>query len=413
MKKFIVFIFLLIIKYHIYSQFNDTITFPFNFSQTDISCIGENHCYIVGINPTTVLKTIDGKSWENITGNLPYQTLTKIKCFDENKCIISSSNGLIYKTSNGGNSWELITQNGGRDAIFLNENDGYSYHNNNTLKTTSDGGYTWENIPTLLPGNLKNKVFFYSKNFGFLISESLWAPSNLFKTNDGGITWVNVLENQSFDGFNFVYSLDYDIEILNENTVYFIASENTLLKSEDGGNTWTKILIAKKKEPYQNCNIEFINECAGYILSGDGTIYRTNNGGETWEINELNFAYSNELLFFLNEKNAAYIIVDLPNNRDGIRNVNPKLFCSKSYPNQLLEVELFPIPVSNELHVKLNYFEEKMRVAITNQFGQKIFENEITSDELKIDVTNFTNGVYFFHCITDSGTITNTKIIIQ
>jgi photosystem II stability/assembly factor-like uncharacterized protein len=111
---------------------------------------------------------------------------------------------------------------------------------------------------------------FISEDVGFLTAER-----GLYKTTDGGATWIPVLASSMVasvtDGFG-------EIEFLNEQ-LGLLGDANRLLKTTDGGKTWNLIL----EGPYgyvAYSSISIIDENTYYVA--DGTLKGTTDGGKTW-----------------------------------------------------------------------------------------------------------------------------------
>ena len=64
--------------------------------------------------------------------------------------------------------------------------------------------------------------------------------SGIFKTTNGGKNWYNV--NNGYPGF---YSQGVMCDILDENTVYYVAKKASVARSRDGGKTWEEVIPDK------------------------------------------------------------------------------------------------------------------------------------------------------------------------
>lgn len=77
---------------------------------------------------------------------------------------------------------------------------------------------------------------------------------------------------------------------------------------------------------------------------------------------------------------------------------------SVSKNDNLLEVTLFPNPVNNELNIQFSSDLNAIKGTIYTITGQKIQEFYQKSKSKKIDVSNFTKGVYFLRFASEKGT---------
>jgi photosystem II stability/assembly factor-like uncharacterized protein len=138
---------------------------------------------------------------------------------------------------------------------------------------------------------------FVNKNIGFIIG--LWG--NLFRTSDGGDTWVKIPTNTDVNL--------YDIFFVNDK-VGNCGGDPHLLKSTDSGKTW-RSLDSSATECRQ---IYFATEDYGFTIGlghytgGDWgfmtvMLAETFDGGNSW-INHDNIEFSSPLSFPL--KNTGY-----------------------------------------------------------------------------------------------------------
>lgn len=120
----------------------------------------------------------------------------------------------IYKTEDGGENWEEIASNLsevyiGSEFMFLNENVGFLHDPHGgvdsyaTLKITTDGGYTWEDVIVNKPEEITEKNIFFrglpTVNGDKLevIAYTVRYPDEkyfLFESTDLGKTWNYVRE---------------------------------------------------------------------------------------------------------------------------------------------------------------------------------------------------------------------------
>jgi photosystem II stability/assembly factor-like uncharacterized protein len=118
------------------------------------------------------------------------------------------------------------------------------------------------------------------ENNGWAISET-----NVLRTSDGGVTWFNATPPG-------VTSLGWAVASLfeNTNTGWVLASNSdtttgTLYKTIDGGTTWVAAAV-----PFASGGLQFLDETNGWAITslGAGTgsmavaIFQTNDGGGSW-----------------------------------------------------------------------------------------------------------------------------------
>jgi photosystem II stability/assembly factor-like uncharacterized protein len=81
---------------------------------------------------------------------------------------------------------------------FLSDKDGYAW-NMDALWKTRDGGKTW--MPVRLPNSQLGSVHFESFNNGWIDSSDPGKDGNLYRTNDGGQTWIKQPRPPMFELF--------------------------------------------------------------------------------------------------------------------------------------------------------------------------------------------------------------------
>ncbi len=112
------------------------------------------------------------------------------------------SSNQVYKTTDGAQTWTLLYEYLGDGStyymgnyFFLDSNNGWIASHLGILRT-SDGGSTWS-----LTGNgaqwIILRVLFLSQMNGFIVATPSdgSTPMGLYKTINGGTTWIRILEN--------------------------------------------------------------------------------------------------------------------------------------------------------------------------------------------------------------------------
>ena len=124
------------------------------------------------------------------------------------------------------------------------------------LLVTSDGGSTW--VARSLPGEapLQLALNFVDANHGWAIGGTVaeWdavpsVPLPLYRTNDGGLTWVHVPTNVLWR-YPKASAIDM-LDFVDQNTGFAVRRRGEvpndytqLLKTTDGGRTWTVVVEA-------------------------------------------------------------------------------------------------------------------------------------------------------------------------
>ena len=113
------------------------------------------------------------------------------------------------------------------------------------------------------------------------------CPANtIYKTEDGGTTWVQILGNTTETGV-FV-----SICAPGNGKVFALSDYGGMIRSDDGGDHWMPAEVDAQLENYLPGKLQFTSEQTGYIqvnkyVSATNKfqrLYKTTDGGESWNI---------------------------------------------------------------------------------------------------------------------------------
>jgi len=174
-----------------------------------------------------------------------------------------------------------------------NGNTGFIVGNNGTLFKTSDGGNTWISINSGTTDDLLN-VHFINENEGWaagLISGG--SGGVILKTIDGGNTWAKL-----------------DTSITNISSVFFIDSlngwicNNSIYHSSDGGKSWSIQITGKFTK------VVFLDSLNGFALGISGSssahLYLTHDGGSNWLPSTMDKGSLQDMQFL--NKDTGYVV---------------------------------------------------------------------------------------------------------
>lgn len=163
----------------------------------------------------------------------------------------------------------------------------------NTVLITHDEGQSWQIQKLSDKFGAINALSFSDSLNGWV-----WGLFNVFKTEDGGITW-----NEKDLGVDLASNRLYGIGFMDNQTGYFLINPKLdldesymdhpgrLHKTIDGGETWFEVETGIKGKLV---NVYFKDSLNGFLLSVEerlgndfiysiGLLYRTYDGGNTWE----------------------------------------------------------------------------------------------------------------------------------
>lgn len=133
--------------------------------------------------------TNGGTNWTEYPLGLTKRIRQAVMLGDGNGFILRDS-GLISKTTDYGNSWETVLEQGistFKSIFFFDIYHGYAVTNDNRLAFSSNGGSVWSLHDVSDPVRNINTVQFIDPLNGFIGGDSV-----LFRTTDGGLTFVNI-----------------------------------------------------------------------------------------------------------------------------------------------------------------------------------------------------------------------------
>jgi len=270
----------------------------------------------------TLVETLDGGvTWNEV--DLPGSStdpLYNVSCVDANICVAIGNSSTIgpdvYRTSNAGLSWQRVTAFpvGGSwyHIDFVSPTVGFMGSNGATVRT-QDAGATW----TIRSGYPSCPVM-YGMDFrdslvglcgGDRVSTTDGGPG-IFKTTDGGVTWVRKFSQSANDvlwlndttalaivGVSIYRSTNAgetwtpissqiftgldEMVVLPNGTIVGVSLGGDGWRSTDGGFNWTQTLVGVGGLPV-NWNVSFFDDQTGAIVGQGGYFFKTTDGGLTW-----------------------------------------------------------------------------------------------------------------------------------
>lgn len=258
-----------------------------------------------------VLKSTDGGSTWDLTGELPSITATTVgyklvqSPTNTNLLIAATSSGL-YRTTDGGANW--VRERTGRfwDVRFR-------HNSGTTVYATGDGadrfvrstnsGADWSATVTYSPATPTStgRGQLAVSNSATAVVYVLWGPvtgngvfKGLYKSVDAGVTFTrqtttpNILGNAD-DGSDNSDQSSYDLAIAVRptNSTHIFTAGTTVWKSTNSGSTMTKSTSFRESGAFAYIHPD-VHDLAYHPTSGwlyaatDGGMYRSNDQGLTW-----------------------------------------------------------------------------------------------------------------------------------
>ncbi len=205
-----------------------------------------------------------GASWQEIGG---IWDISSIVIYPKNTSIIyaSKTNGQVFKSTNKGISW--------------------------TEKSISNSGFSLGGTKTsslAIDSNKADNLYLGMRNW-----YQGWDKSEIFKTTNGGNSWVNINKKlgQGLERNGNPYKDEYisditDVEMVavdpnDFNTVY-LAEFWGLAKSTDGGNNWKLIVNNYQIAGANDIAIDPNDKDKIYVTGGDAVLFFSDNYGQSY-----------------------------------------------------------------------------------------------------------------------------------
>jgi photosystem II stability/assembly factor-like uncharacterized protein len=328
-----------------------------------------------------ILRTTDGGasfSCQLSTGAYPFISLS---FSDSMHGIAGTVNRMIYHTSNGGATWDSTTVPAAvaymqaKKIQMVDNVTGYailSAVDNTALAKTTNGGQTWTVIKTdntQFTAAYTDLSFIDAQN-GYIAAFSFTGTPNKFsilKTTDGGT---------SFTPVSFPSGLPGNIGTTQINALHFSdmqhgwaaggGTESFILYTDDGGSTWGTQELGTTVSWY---TMQFSDTQTGYAAGWDGDIVRTTNGG--LGINEAHTPGINKLVMYPNPARESVVIID---------------------------------PFQDT---------EKAEIKVFDMTGRQMYSGSFTASRFNLDLSSFSNGIYFIAVSSGTRTLTNKLVVAR
>lgn len=398
MKKIILILFLLSTKLT-FGQWNQSDFIPFG-GLYEVDFPSENAAYIVGDFGYVYKSTDEGISWSEIYDFGPFTSPANLEFINADTGFVNIY-GNHYRTFDGGVSW---TQFGTFPKLKIFQNNLFtSYTSNDTtyIKKSIDLGNSWTTLvqhyqvgsqPYILSVVDNSNAHFihpneldrvYKTTDGFLSTDTVLVTTGDivlqeqfdFKDLQNGYhygSWGSQSDPTrtwntgtfyfpiDLDGFGVLPVLDLDF---NTSKVYACSLYGKIFYSSNNGQNWTE-QTTPISDPIHS--ISFLNGSKGIAVSGSKVLY-TSNGGMV-----------------------------------GVSDVNPFTSLVKIYPN----------PTVGNLTIQ-NNSNQTLRFSLYNTLGETIREEILTNETSTMDMSSYSNEIYFYKLTDGNNIIESGKIIKQ
>ena len=250
-----------------------------------------------------VLKSTDGGGTWNTTGlnwvTSQVSVLCRLLIHPTNSNILIAAGSGIHKTTNGGVSWTQVASGSFRDMEFKpgDPNTIYASGNSGRMTRSTDGGQTWSDASSGLPGSASRLALGVSPANPEYVYALVAATDNglrgVYRSTNSGDSWTarattpNLLGwaiDGSDQGGQGWYDLSIAVSQSNAERLYIGGVNNW--KSTDGGITWTIATFWYNNGPptahADQHDLFYVPGTSVLYDGNDGGIYKSTDDGATW-----------------------------------------------------------------------------------------------------------------------------------
>lgn len=361
----------------------------------------------------------------------------------------------IFITSDAGNTWseKFYPENNGYfhiwDVSMVDTNNIWFCGDGNDAGTkiwaSTDGGENWkiqyESSDTSFV--VLEYIRMFDLNHGISMGSSFFdSPAPVLRTSDGGTNWIEM--NQEYLKASYTHGYYRSIDFVNLNIGFFVKKWENLYKTFDGGKTWITVLDSV----FGLETVNFYDENFGLASRMNGFIYRTIDGGDSWEqidqdilTDEAIFSYlpkepekiwalqsySEDLILFnSSDSGSSWTAIPLDSIKRGIdmvftSNSNGWILTHYSvyYTNQgyitsslnrqditskekIKIYQNYPNPFNSSTRIRFDIqYHDHVTIEIYNTLGQKLeilLDKNLYPGNYKVvfDAKNLSSGVYYY-----------------
>ncbi len=263
-----------------------------------------------------------------------------------------SSMGFSY---DGGNTWNLLTAKTFLDLASSGVNSTKDTFTNLIISKTREEGAPKGSIHLHgLAINPNNPDEIY---VGSVSDSSVWTDAalrgiHLFKTMDGGITWLNIGKGLPFNSESSIR--DIQISQSNPQILYLglshleAVSGNGIWKSLDGGENWIRSNDGMPNDTSVH-SLHIHSKDSNLVIAGTETgLYKTKNGGKSWtktltnKIKDVDYLKTDPNVVYIIGNRGAWVSSDFGDNwnvitNDSIHKNRPEGNISDNFYNEYIK----------------------------------------------------------------------------
>jgi photosystem II stability/assembly factor-like uncharacterized protein len=390
-----------------------------------------------------------GSISNNATGQWNYlntgetRHLYHLEVFGEDTVYAFGFNGAFISSFDGGLSWALGTVPNLGDIYFsdfINKYTGVVLDGDGNMSYTINGGISWQSIgpipgtPTFYDINLTSDStiiltgyigwpptsnLFISNDWGNswnldsislgistgleVMNDSTWilgfSDYSLFKTNDRGANWQNVLMGNIASDLRYLISSD-------DSTIFgigcYLWCDYCFMYSMDQGNTWNGSV------PMGN-SLFFFKNGSGTTITGCGAAggQGLNYSADTGYTNYLSHYVSGDTLLTNIKHSNNYVGYVCGWYGTVLKTTNGGATAINETPS--LTVNIQPNPFSD--HLNLSHNSHDMLTFKLFDESSRVLVNQSFTSMLLLNTSSFSRGIYFYSITNNQGSLSNGILI--
>lgn len=228
-------------------------------------------------------KTTDGGVTWNYMSTTESFLLRAVDFAGNDTGFVCGSGGKLFRTTDAGSTWTLIYTNAAqyfRSVDFISTATGFLGGAAGTIHKTTDGGFSFITYNLSQATSDVIQLHMVDSLNGYAVcSTPLFDQGYVYKTTDGGASWVQVYYDA---GHGFL-----GLAVVNEMTVYAGGKNQMIIKSIDGGSVWDTVYTGltgysiRAAFPVSDNRIFMVDDGANGILPGQ--VLSTYNAGTAWQ----------------------------------------------------------------------------------------------------------------------------------
>ena len=214
-----------------------------------------------------ILVRVGNGDWEVIEREFE-ASLRRVEMVEEKTALIIANDGVL-RSEDAGRTWKrVLTSNTFLNDVSVSGKNAVAV-GTNIIFVSTDGGGSW--LPA--PGRVPNKTYRFVSHLTDDIVVAAGIGGSLFKSTDGGITWVEFSQGSFIETPNDIAFFD------NKNGVVALGNPTEVYWTNDAGDTWSQRASFGAGEIG---NIDILDDETGYAILTTGQVHKTENAGKSW-----------------------------------------------------------------------------------------------------------------------------------